>query len=173
MKKTLPLLLSAALLLAGLTACADKPVQETERTPEEWTTLYSDAITAGRSEEENEYYPVMTSNEDDLFTMTLETMGLTEEDMTAFAISASMMNVQAYAVAAVKPAEGREETVTSALQTYVDNTKASFEFYLPGPFEVASNARLETLEDGTVLLVMCEDQDTVFDSISAQILGEA
>lgn len=64
---------------------------------------------------------------------------------------------------------GRAEAVTSALQTYVDNTKASFEFYLPGPFEVASNARLETLSDGTVLLVMCEDQDTVFDAISSAI----
>ena len=31
---------------------------------------------------------------------------------------------------------------------------------------MAENARLETLEDGTILLVMCQDQDTVFDAIA-------
>ena len=36
-------------------------------------------------------------------------------------------------------------------------------------YEVASNAKLETLEDGTVLMVMCENQDTVFDAIAAAI----
>ena len=37
---------------------------------------------------------------------------------------------------------------------------------LADQYEVAENARLETLEDGTILLVMCEDQDTVFDAIA-------
>lgn len=169
MKRILSLLL-AGLLLTGLAACGSGG--QSDRTPEEWTTLYSDAITGARSQEDNDAFSVITSTDDDMADMILTTMGLSAEDMTAFAISASMMNVQAYAVAAIRPAEDKTETVTSALQTYVDNTKASFEFYLPGPFEVASNARLETLEDGTVLLVMCEDQDTVFDSISAHILGQ-
>ena len=37
--------------------------------------------------------------------------------------------------------------------------------------DIASNARLETLEDGTVLLVMCQDQDAVFDAIRDTILA--
>ena len=169
MKRVLSLLLIAA-LFTSLAACGAGG-QGSDRTPEEWTTLYSGAITDSRSQEENEAVPIITSTEDDMAELLLTTMGLNADDMTAFAISASMMNVQAYAVAAIQPAEGKAETVTSALQTYVDNTKAGFEFYLSGPFEVASNARLETLEDGTVLLVMCEDQDTVFDSIAAVIQG--
>ena len=38
---------------------------------------------------------------------------------------------------------------------------------------MASSARLETLEDGTVLLVMCQDQDAVFDKIRDAILAAA
>ncbi len=34
---------------------------------------------------------------------------------------------------------------------------------------MAESARLETLSDGTVLMVMCQDQDTVFDAISKAI----
>ncbi len=170
MKKTVYLLMAAALMMAGLTACQSKSAQS-ERTPEELTSLYSEAITAARTDEDNEYNPLLTNAEENPDAeLTLSVLGLTAEDMDAYAISVSLMNVRAYAVAAIKPAEGKEETVTTALQTYVDNTKASFEFYLPEPFEVASNARLEILEDGTVLLVMCEDQDTVFDSISEAIL---
>ena len=162
-------LLTAAAMLAGLLAGCGNGGGETERTPEEWTQLYSAAITDARDEETNTAYSILTSSDDDQFDLILQTLGLTEEDMTAYAISMSLMNVQAYAVAAILPAEGKTETVTNALQTYIDNTKASFEFYLPGPFEVASNARLETLSDGTVLLVMCEDQDTVFDASSSAI----
>ena len=40
-------------------------------------------------------------------------------------------------------------------------------------YEIASHAHLETLEDGTILLVMCEDQDAVFDAIRDTIEGAA
>ena len=71
--------------------------------------------------------------------------------------------------AAVMPAEGKADAVTEALQGYIDNQKASFEQYLVDQYEVANSAKLATLADGTVLMVMCEDQDTVFDAISAAI----
>lgn len=172
MKKKLSLFLSAALLVTGLTACGGGANKETERTSEEWNALYAEAITNSRPAEENEYFPFVSAEEPEMYEMTLTTMGLTAEDMEAHAISISLMNVSAYAIAAIRPVEGREETVTAALQTYVDNTRSSFEFYLPGPFEVASNARLETLEDGTILLVMCEGQDAVFEAVSSHILGK-
>ena len=98
--------------------------------------------------------------------MVLENMGLNTEDMAAFGISASLMNIKAYAIAAIMPAEGKEAAVMEALQGYIDRTKSSFEMYLADQYEVAENARLETLEDGTILLVMCQDQDTVFDAIA-------
>ena len=36
-------------------------------------------------------------------------------------------------------------------------------------YAVADSARLETLKDGTVLMVMCEGSDGVFDQIRAAI----
>ena len=65
-----------------------------------------------------------------------------------------------------KPAEGQAEAVQAAVESYVSLQRKSFENYLADQYEVAENARLETLEDGTILLVMCQDQDTVFDAIA-------
>lgn len=171
MKKILAFAL--ALTMMALAGCsgAGSSSAPAEKTPEELTALYADAITANGGEMV-EYNPVMSeSKEDDGSAFLLETMGLKVEDMTAFGISVSMMNVKAYGIAAVMPAEGKEETVKSALQSYIDTQKMNFEFYLADQYEVASNARLETLEDGTILMVICEDQDTVFDAISSAILG--
>ena len=111
------------------------------------------------------------SEEDPMGGIILDTLGLTQEDMSAFAISASVINVKAYGIAAIMPAEGKEEAVTQALQSYIDRQQQNFETYLADQYEVAKNARLETLKDGTVLMVMCDDQDTVFDAISSAILG--
>ena len=171
MKKTFAA--AMALSMLALAGCSNQPSNNASapKTPEELTTLYADAITANGGEMV-EYNPVMSeSKEDDGSAFLLETMGLKVEDMTAFGISVSMMNVKAYGIAAVMPAEGKEETVKSALQSYIDTQKMNFEFYLADQYEVASNARLETLEDGTILMVICEDQDTVFDAISSAILG--
>ena len=100
-------------------------------------------------------------------------LGLNADDMDAFALSASLMNVRAYGIAAVYPAQGREEAVREGLEGFIDRQKQSFEQYLADQYDVAANARLETLEDGTVLLVMCQDQDAVFDKIRDAILAAA
>ena len=170
MKKVLSFALAMSMLV--LSGCASKPASAAEKTPEELTTLYSESITA-HGGEMVEYNPVISeAKEEDGSAFLLETMGLKTEDMTAFGISASMLNVQAYGIAAVKPAEGKEEAVKEALQGYIDTQKMNFEFYLVDQYEVANSARLETLEDGTVLMVMCQDQDTVFDNISKAILEQ-
>ena len=172
MKKILAFALTLALSLTVLAGCSSG-TKASDKTPEELTQLYTDAITANGGEMV-EYNPVISeiSEEDPLGGVILESLGLTQEDMTAFAISMSMMNVKAYGIAAIMPAEGKEETVAQALQGYIDRQQQNFETYLADQYEVAKNARLETLEDGTVLMVMCEGQDTVFDGISASILGK-
>ena len=174
MKKILAFALALTMMaLAGCSGSKNESNNDASstKTPEELVTLYTDAIN-NCGNEMVEYNPVMSeSKEDDGSAFLLETMGLKVEDMTAFGISVSMMNVKAYGIAAVMPAEGKEETVKSALQSYIDTQKMNFEFYLADQYEVASNARLETLEDGTILMVICEDQDTVFDAISSAILG--
>ena len=106
-----------------------------------------------------------TSADDDGASMILELLGLKTEDMTAFAVSASMMNVQAYGIAAVMPAAGKEDAVLEGLNGFIDLQKQNFQQYLADQYDIANNAKLETLEDGTILLVMCEGQDAIFDSI--------
>lgn len=168
MKKIVALLTAALLMTAALTGCGQK--QETNRAPEELTQIYSQAI-AQYGGEMVEYNPVISQvdKEDAMNAMILESMGLKAEDMVAFGVSGSMMNVKAYGIAAVMPAEGREAVVTEGLQGFIDRQKSSFETYLPDQYAVAESARLETLKDGTVLMVMCEDSDSVFDNIRTAI----
>lgn len=167
MKKALSLVL--ALAVAALAGCSGKSGGAAAKTPEELTRLYAGTITANGGEGV-EYNPVVTEvKEGDDSALLLEFLGLKAEDMTAFGISMSLMNVNAYAIAAVMPAEGKTDTVKEALQTYKENQMTSFEMYLADQYDIAKNARLETLEDGTVLLVMCADQDTVYDAIAKAI----
>ena len=170
MKKILSLSMALMLLLSVATGCSSskKPV---EKTPEELTTLYADAITANGGEMV-EYNPVISAaKEDDGSAFLLEMLGLKTEDMAAFGISTSMMNVKAYGIAAIRPAEDKEENVVAALQAFIDMQKMNFEMYLADQYDIACAAKLETLEDGTVLMVMCEGQDQVFDAIKTAILA--
>ena len=81
--------------------------------------------------------------------------------------------VSAYGIAAIYPAAGKSDAVLEGLNAFIDRQKQSFEQYLADQYEIAGNARLETLEDGTILLVMCEDQDAVFDAFRDTIEGAA
>lgn len=169
MKKFITFTLALSMLV--LSSCS-KNNAGTQLTPEERTELYSSAITGARTQEENEAFEVMTTSDAQDADLIFQFLGLSEEDMTSYAISISLMNVKAYGVAAIMPAEGKEETVKDAMQSFIDTQKMNFEFYLPDQLEVAESARLETLEDGTVLMVMCEDQDTVYDSIVNTIMEQ-
>lgn len=169
MKKTF----AAALALSMLTlaGCSNQPsTPSTAKTPEELTTLYADAITA-HGGEMVEYNPVVSefNEESAMFT---EMMGLEADEVSAFGVSTSMMMVHAYGIAAVMPAEGEHDDVVEDLQSFIDLKRSQFELYLPDQYEIALNARLDTLEDGTVLMVMTADQDTVFENISKTILGQ-
>lgn len=168
MKRTLALLLCLCL---ALTACGKKE-EAAAKTPEELADAYSQAITAARDTEHNEAFPVTTNATQDppaYLDMIFASLGFAAEDARGYALSVSLMNVSAYAIAAVMPAEGKEETVKTGLENYVEAQKSSFEFYLEEQFDIAANAKLETLDDGTLLLVMCQGQDEVFDSIKAAL----
>ena len=164
MKRFLSLILLPILLLTG---CSTAP--ESQLTAQERTELYRSAIQNARDQDANDAFPIITSAEDDTAPLLLDLMGLSAEDMSAFAISASAMNIKAYGIAAVYPAEGKDEAVKEALEGFVDRQKQNFEQYLADQYDIANNARLETLEDGTILLVMCEGQDEVFTAIRSAI----
>lgn len=166
MKRIVPLFLCLAL---ALSACGGEKKEQSGKTPEELTAAYAEAITAARSQEENRDFPLITDPEDQDAELVFTVLGLTPEDLEAFAMAVSLRNVQAYCVAALKPAEGKEDTVKQGLENYIETQKSSFEFYLEDQFEVAAAAKLEQLEDGTCLLVMCPGQDEVFESVKAAL----
>ena len=176
MKRTIAIALAAMMALALFAACGSEPAAEETQAPsaapeltaEERAELYANAITSARSDEDNEAYGVMKTG-DEIGEMYYQSLGFTAEDVEAMAISISLINVQAYGVAVVMPAEGRAEAVEAGLQAFISSQQASFEHYLADQYEVALNAKLETLDDGTIVMVMCEGQDEVFDAIVSAI----
>ena len=89
--------------------------------------------------------------------MIFETLGLSAEDIEAGALS--------YGMALIKPAEGKEETVLSACQNFVELQQKSFETYLQDQYAIAKNAKCETI-NGYVVMVMGENSDAIYQSIS-------
>ena len=168
MKKSMTLSLAALMLVGALAGCAgnEKPQEsETPKTPEEIASAYKTAIESARDEETNEVMSIITSSDDDMADMILPMVGITDENTTAYAVSISAMNVKAYGIAAIMPAEGKSDEVLEGVKAFVDQQKNNFEFYLADQYDIANAAKVETLDDGTVLLVMSEDQDKIFDSI--------
>ena len=179
MKRNLSLLLAAALFLS-LTACGvggDSPSaqpSQASKTPEELAEAYTQAIEAARDDELDQVYPVMTNasqadptEREMLFIL----LGVAPEDMSAYAMAVSLRNVNAYAVVAIMPAPDKEEDVKTALEGYIDSQKQAFERYLEDQYQIAADAKLDTLADGTVLLVMCEGQDEIFHQIETKLAG--
>lgn len=147
-----------------LTACSAKK-QESTLSHEERTDLYETAIESARDEATNDAFPLIDESDDDAAELVFDLLNLSPEDMNAYAISVSLMNVKAYAIAAIYPAAGKEDTVLESLRGFVSSQQQAFKEYLADQYEIAVNTRLETLEDGTVLLVMSKNQDAIFDSI--------
>lgn len=96
-------------------------------------------------------------------------LGLDEDDVAEAAFSVSLMNVQSYGVAIVKPDEGKTEAVQQSLAGFIEAQKAAQQNYLADQYEIAKAAKLEVLKSGEVVLVMCEGQDSVFNSIKAAL----
>ena len=167
----LPLLLALALLAGcgggGETESSPSP----SPAPQGLAETYRAAIEGARDQELNDAYPVITDLEDEQNLPYLDLLGLDPADCEAAALSVSLMNVKAYGIAAVRPAEGKGDKVYEDLKGFIGRQMQSFQQYLADQYDVASHTRLETLADGTVLLVMCEDQDQVFNAIRSAIEG--
>lgn len=171
---------AAALALAlclGLAACSSSPAASGQ--PKDYAAILADA----RPAEDNDNLVIFQLKdgaytatggyaadltEEDIASqgaMCLQVLGLAEEDVEEAAFSVSMMNVQSYGIAIVRPAEGKEAAVTEGLQTFIDGQKAAQENYLADQYAIAKAARLDSVKSGEVVLVMCAEQDTVFSSI--------
>ena len=174
MKKSITLILILAFAIAAFSGCASTSKTD-GLSPEELERLYAEAITDARDDDLNSAFPVMLGSEESedevVAEMLLELLGFKSEDAEAYAMSVSLMNVKAYGIVVVKPAEGKADAVKDGLQNFIDQQCQSFANYLADQYEIAKNARLETLNDGTIVMVMSPDQDAVYDSIAKSIQG--
>ncbi len=149
------------------------PSQGTEDGDTSRGEVFRAAIEGARTEEENEVFSIVTAPDDMDAELYLTLLGLTAEDMTDFAISISPMNIRAYGIAVITPAEGREDAVKEALNGFVELQKSNFERYLEDQYAIAQAALVETLDDGTVVMVMSEGQDDIFSSIETALAENA
>ena len=174
MKKFIALALGAILCLGLLAACgtpaaSTTPSPEPALTGEALAQHYMDAITAGRTEQDNTDRPINYTGDDADMTMVWELLGVTADQLDAYALSISLMNVQAYCVGLFKPVAGQEDAVLTAIQAYQDNIEQSFSSYLPDQYEIAQSAKVEQLSDSTIAIVMCADAANVYDAIVAAL----
>ena len=149
-------------------APTEQPAETPAQGGSDLSAGFVNAITSARSEQENTDRPIIAKGGDvnDLY---WDTLGFAASDVSDYAFSLSLMNTQAYCVGVFKPVDGKADAVYNGLKAYIDRTIQSFTNYLPDQLVYAENARLEKLADGTVVIVMCENQDTVYDTIVAAL----
>lgn len=176
-KRILAALLALGCALLVFTGCGSKK----DTTPKNYTQIIHDA----REAEDNDYYMIFSPAEDGKFTaqygysaeyeadqlsdevanMMMPLLGLEDGMYDDFAASVSGMMVSVYGVAIVKPAEGRTQDVVDAMDAYVQSQQKAMERYLEDQYEIASAARVATVPTGEVVMVCCEDSDTVLENI--------
>lgn len=179
MKRIIASLLAGLCLLA-LVGCSAGSKADSAA-PKDYSQIIHDA----RTDEDNEYDMIFTKGEDGKFTaidgysaeyeadqlsdevanMMMPLLGLEDDMYDDFAASVSGMMVRVYGVAIVKPAEGKTQDVVDAMDAYVQSQQKSMEHYLEDQYQIASAARVATVPTGEVVMVCCEDSDTVFENI--------
>lgn len=174
-----------AALLAGLCLFALVGCSSAGKADPSIPKDYSQILHNARTDEENEYDMIFTKGSDGKFTaidgysaeyeagqlddeirnMMLPLLNLEDDQYTDFAASVSTMMVRSYAVAIVKPAEGKTDDVKAALQAFVTSEQQSMEHYLEDQYQVAKAATVTVAPTGEVILVCAEDHDTILANI--------
>lgn len=182
MKQLLTAAAAASLALFALVGCGGKDAASSGSAG---TKDYAQIIHDARTDEYNEAMMILSSDgegaltaidgpaadmtEDDIKAQAenfiLPMLGLEEGDYESFAASVSTMNVRSYGIAIVKPAEGKAGDVQTALENYVTSQQLSMQNYLADQYEIAKAATVTTVPSGEVVLVCCEDSDTVLAAI--------
>ena len=185
MKQILTAAAAASLALLALVGCGSKDAASGAAEPKDYAQIIHDA----RTDEVNEAMLILSSDAEGNFTATdgpvadmteddikaqadnfiLPMLGLQDGDYEEFSASVSLLNVRSYGVAIVKPAEGKTDAVKEALSGFIEAQKSAQENYLADQYAIAKAAKLETLKSGEVVLVMCENQDQVFQSIETAL----
>lgn len=179
MKRIIASLLAGLCLLA-LVGCSAGSKADSSA-PKDYSQIIHDA----RTDEDNEYDMIFTKGEDGKFTaidgysaeyeagqlddevrsILLPLLNLEDDMYTDLAASISAMMVRSYAVAIVKPAEGKADAVKSALEAYVTSEQQSMEHYLEDQYQIAKAATVTVAPTGEVILVCAENHDTLLTNI--------
>ena len=174
-----------AALLAGLTLFALVGCSAGNKADSAAPKDYSQILHDARTDEENEYDMIFTKGEDGKFTaidgysaeyeasqlddevrnLMMPLLNLEDDMYTDLAASVSSMMVRSYAVAIVKPAEGKTDAVKSALEAYVTSEQQSMEHYLEDQYQIAKAATVTVAPTGEVILVCAENHDTLLANI--------
>ena len=185
MKQILTAALAASLALLALAGCGGKTASSGEAAAKDYAQIIHDA----RDEEMNDSLMIIAPGAEGGFTalgggaeemsaddikaqaenFILPMLGLEAGDYEDFAASVSIMNVRSYGIAIVKPAEGKAEAVQEALENYVTSQQLAMQNYLADQYEIAKAATVTTVPSGEVVLVCCEDSDTVLAAIEAAL----
>lgn len=182
MKRIIACLMAGVMLLA-LVGCgaSGSSGSASSAAKKDYTQILHDA----RSDEDNEYEMIFTKGEDGKFTaidgysaeyeagqlddevrsILLPLLNLEDDMYTDLAASISAMMVRSYAVAIVKPAEGKTDAVKSALEAYVTSEQQSMEHYLEDQYQIAKAATVTVAPTGEVILVCAENHDTLLANI--------
>lgn len=172
-------------LLAGLTLFALVGCSAGNKADSAAPKDYSQILHDARTDEENEYDMIFTKGEDGKFTaidgysaeyeagqlddevrnLMMPLLNLEDDMYTDLAASVSSMMVRSYAVAIVKPAEGKTDAVKSALEAYVTSEQQSMEHYLEDQYQIAKAATVTVAPTGEVILVCAENHDTLLANI--------
>lgn len=91
--------------------------------------------------------------------------GFVAADMKDYAISVTNIITLVYGVAIVLPEEGRQQAVVDQFNAFIQQQQKAMENYLQDQYKIAQAARVEVAPTGEVIMVMCEDQDTVLQGI--------
>lgn len=182
MKRIIACLMAGVMLLA-LVGCggSGSSGSASSAAKKDYTQIIHDA----RSDEDNKYEMIFTKGEDGKFTaidgysaeyeagqlddevrnLMMPLLNLEDDMYTDLAASVSSMMVRSYAVAIVKPAEGKTDAVKSALEAYVTSEQQSMEHYLEDQYQIAKAATVTVAPTGEVILVCAENHDTLLANI--------
>ena len=161
MKKILSIITVAVLAFGVFTACSSKGNSQTALTSEQLAEVVNNS-----GSEMTEYNPAVAFDGNlDAF---MERQEWDKANFERGAVSFSIMNVQAYTIAVVKPAEGQIETVKQYFADYKARTEKDFERYLEDQYEIAKSAVIDE-KDGYVIFVMDEDADSIAETIKSKI----
>lgn len=187
------MIMIAVVLAAGmvLTACSNKANENSTSSSNVSSSAsqsvsnvnLAQVIVGARSSEDNEVLEVLTGKKgesasyghnpndvdsaeaDSAAEMVFTTLNIKPEDLEEYAFSISLVNIKAYAVGIFKPVSEKAQEVKNALEEYLKNTQNMFERYLEDQYEIAKDAKLKELSDGTILLVMSENSNEVLSKI--------